>query len=57
MPLKCLKENDVDLSNLFKPLIFNTQGAWSFELGKIYLEGGMGGKSIIPCEPLKGDYK
>ena len=57
MPLRCLKENDVDLSNLFKPLIFNTQGAWSFELGKVYLEGGMGGKSIVPCRSLKGDYK
>ena len=25
------------------------KGNWSIELGKIYLEGGMGGKSIYPC--------
>jgi hypothetical protein len=24
-------------------------GKWSFEIGKIYLEGGEGGKSIFPC--------
>ena len=57
MPLKCLRDNGVDLSNLSKPLIFNTEGNWTFELGKIYLEGGMGGKSIFPCKPLNGEYK
>ena len=57
VPLKCLRDNDVDLSNLSKPLIFNTEGNWTFELGKIYLEGGMGGKSIFPCKPLNGEYK
>ena len=57
MPLKCLKESGVDLSSLSKPLIFNTEGSWTFELGKIYLEGGMGGKSIFPCKPLNGEYK
>ena len=39
----------LDLSKLLIPVGFKTKGNWSIELGKIYLEGGMGGKSIYPC--------
>ena len=42
MPLKCLRDSGVDLSNLSKPLIFNTEGNWTIELGKIYLGGRHG---------------
>ena len=49
IPLNCMKKNGLDLSKLLIPVGFKTKGNWSIELGKIYLEGGMGGKSIYPC--------
>ena len=55
--------NYIELSNLTKTFIAKKNVKvlkkvnFKFELGKIYLEGGMGGKSIVPCESLKGDYK
>jgi beta-glucosidase len=57
IPLKCLKENNLDLSTLSKPLGFNTKGSWTLELGRVYLEGGMGGKSIFPCSLLDGEHE
>ena len=57
IPLKCLQDNNVDLSTISKPLGFNTKGSWTLELGRVYLEGGMGGKSIFPCSLLDGEHE
>ena len=49
MPLKCLKNKGAELNNIESIIGFSSLGKWSFEIGKIYLEGGEGGKSIFPC--------
>jgi beta-glucosidase len=49
IPLNCLKKEGLDLTKLSIPVGLNTKGNWSIEIGKVYLEGGMGGKSIYPC--------
>ena len=50
IPLKCLKERGVDLKYIESPIGFTSKGTWEFEVGKVYLEGGEGGKSIFPCK-------
>ena len=40
---------DLDLKKVTVPLGFIKFGQWSFEMGKVYLEGGEGGKHIYPC--------
>ena len=49
IPLKCLKNKGTELNNIESIIGFSSLGKWSFEIGKIYLEGGEGGKSIFPC--------
>jgi len=50
IPLKCLKRNGLDLQKVTVPLGLISSGTWSFDMGKIYLEGGEGGKHVFPCK-------
>ena len=50
IPLKCLKRNGLDLKKVTVPLGLISSGTWSFDMGKIYLEGGEGGKHVFPCK-------
>lgn len=49
LPLKCLKSKGADLRSIDSLIGFSSMGKWKFDIGKIYLEGGEGGKSIFPC--------
>ena len=49
IPLKCLKQNGVNLKKITAPMGILSDGNWEFDIGKVYLEGGEGGKHIFPC--------
>ena len=49
VPLKCLKQNGLNLQKITVPMGLLSSGEWEFDIGKVYLEGGEGGKHIYPC--------
>ena len=49
VPLKCLKQNGLNLQKITVPMGLLSSGEWQFDIGKVYLEGGEGGKHIYPC--------
>ena len=49
IPLKCLKQNGLNLQKITVPMGLLSSGPWEFDIGKVYLEGGEGGKHIFPC--------
>lgn len=51
--LKCFEKNGLNLSEVFTPLFFSTQGRWSFEIGSVFIDAGTGGKKMLFCPNIE----
>lgn len=51
--LKCFERNGLNLSEVFTPLFFSTQGRWSFEIGSVFIDAGTGGKEMLFCPNIE----
>lgn len=45
----CLEKRGLHLSEVIQPLFFSTQGKWSFEIGRVFIDAGTGGKKMLFC--------
>lgn len=51
--LNCFEKNGLNLSEVQKPLFFSSQGRWSFEVGRVYIDAGTGGKEMLFCPHIE----